>query len=183
MLSISPGREGMCPKFIPNFWKVEKKTVSHFIASWKDCWSWVKRALTFVFVPFAAATAAKSLQSYQTLCDPIDSSLPGSSAHGIFQARVLEWVAIAFSGLFCSPQASVTDTFGTTGLLLLSFIFSSFQEILFSLPSFNENQVHFLSLSSVSITRHLWENSWCIFYYVRYIRGLKRLKLTYRTSH
>lgn len=37
--SISPGREGMCPKFIPNFWKVEKKTVSHFIATWKDCWS------------------------------------------------------------------------------------------------------------------------------------------------
>ena len=32
-----------------------------------------------------------------TLCDPIDCSLPGSSVHGIFQARVLEWVAIAFS--------------------------------------------------------------------------------------
>ena len=33
-----------------------------------------------------------------TLCDPMDCSLPGSSAHGIFQARVLEWGAIAFSG-------------------------------------------------------------------------------------
>ena len=32
-----------------------------------------------------------------TLSDPMDYSLPGSSAHGIFQARVLEWVAIAFS--------------------------------------------------------------------------------------
>ena len=32
-----------------------------------------------------------------TLCDPIDYSLPGSSVHGIFQARVLEWVAISFS--------------------------------------------------------------------------------------
>ena len=31
-----------------------------------------------------------------TLCDPMDCSLPGSSAHGIFQARVLEWGAIAF---------------------------------------------------------------------------------------
>ena len=31
------------------------------------------------------------------LCDPIDCSLPGSSVHGIFQARVLEWVAISFS--------------------------------------------------------------------------------------
>ena len=36
-------------------------------------------------------------QSYLTLCDPMDCSLPGSSVHGIFQARVLEWVAIAFS--------------------------------------------------------------------------------------
>ena len=33
---------------------------------------------------------------YQTLCDPIDCSLPGFSVHGISQARVLEWVAISF---------------------------------------------------------------------------------------
>ena len=45
----------------------------------------------------AAAAAAKSLQSCPPLCDPIDGSLPGSSIHGIFQARVLEWGAIAFS--------------------------------------------------------------------------------------
>jgi len=44
-----------------------------------------------------AAAAAKSLQSCPTLCDPIDGSPPGSSVHGIFQARVLEWGAIAFS--------------------------------------------------------------------------------------
>ena len=36
-------------------------------------------------------------QSCQTLSDPMDCSLPGSSVHGIFQARVLEWGAIAFS--------------------------------------------------------------------------------------
>ena len=47
---------------------------------------------------FAAAdAAAKSLQSCPTLCDPRDSSPPGSSVHGIFQAKVLEWGAIAFS--------------------------------------------------------------------------------------
>ena len=34
-----------------------------------------------------------------TLSDPMDCSLPGSSVHGIFQARVLEWGAIAFSGI------------------------------------------------------------------------------------
>ena len=36
-------------------------------------------------------------QSCPTLCNPIDGLLPGSSVHGIFQARVLEWGAIAFS--------------------------------------------------------------------------------------
>ena len=38
-------------------------------------------------------------QSCPTLSDPMDCSLPGSSVHGIFQARVLEWRAIAFSDL------------------------------------------------------------------------------------
>ena len=45
----------------------------------------------------AAATAAKSLQSCPTLCDPIDGSPLGSSVPGILQARTLEWVAISFS--------------------------------------------------------------------------------------
>ena len=45
----------------------------------------------------AAATAAKSLQSCPTLCDPTDSSPPGSPVPGILQARTLEWVAISFS--------------------------------------------------------------------------------------
>ena len=40
---------------------------------------------------------AKSLQSCLTLCDPIDSSPPGSPVPGILQARTLEWVAISFS--------------------------------------------------------------------------------------
>ena len=38
-------------------------------------------------------------QSCLTRSDPMDCSLPGSSVHGIFQARVLEWSAIAFSGM------------------------------------------------------------------------------------
>ena len=38
-------------------------------------------------------------QSYPTLSDPMDCSLPGSSTHGIFQARVVQWGAIAFSAI------------------------------------------------------------------------------------
>ena len=55
----------------------------------------LKRTNTVYKVP--AATAAKSLQSCPTLCDPIDGSPLGSSVPGISQARVLEWVAISFS--------------------------------------------------------------------------------------
>ena len=45
---------------------------------------------------YAAAAAAKSLQSCPTLCDPIDGSPPGSPVPGILQARTLEWVDISF---------------------------------------------------------------------------------------
>ena len=48
-------------------------------------------------VKWKTASAAKSLQSCPTLCDPIDSSPPGSPVPGILQARTLEWVAISFS--------------------------------------------------------------------------------------
>ena len=44
-----------------------------------------------------AAAAARSLQSCPTLCDPLDSSPPGSAVPGILQARILEWIAISFS--------------------------------------------------------------------------------------
>ena len=52
-------------------------------------------AITTLLMVYAAA--AKSLQSYPTLCDPIDSSPPGSAVPGILKARTLEWVAISFS--------------------------------------------------------------------------------------
>ena len=66
----------------------------------------------FIFVPYISsgisiktvtilvvmlAAAAKSLQSWPTLCDPLDGSPPGSPVPGILQARTLEWVAISFS--------------------------------------------------------------------------------------
>ena len=51
----------------------------------------------FLNTIIAAATAAKSLQSCPTLCDPIDGRPSGSPVPGILQARTLEWVAISFS--------------------------------------------------------------------------------------
>ena len=54
---------------------------------------------TFRSFLLGAAAAAKSLQSCLTLCNSIDGSPPGSPVPGIFQARTLEWVAIAFSNV------------------------------------------------------------------------------------
>ena len=50
------------------------------------------------------STESEVAQSCPTLCNPIDCSPPGSSAHGIFQARVLEWVAISFSRGSSQPR-------------------------------------------------------------------------------
>ena len=52
--------------------------------------------LFFCFLKFII-TESEVTQSCLTFCDPMDRYLPGSSAHGIFQAKVLEWVAISFS--------------------------------------------------------------------------------------
>ena len=52
------------------------------------------------YVINAAVASAESLQSCLTLCDPIDSSPPGSPVPGILQARTLEWVAISFSSVW-----------------------------------------------------------------------------------
>ena len=62
-------------------------------------------------------------QSCPTLSDPIDCSLPGSSIHGIFQTRVLEWGAIAFSGpegwgSSIPPLPSFSLQFGRFGAIL-----------------------------------------------------------------
>ena len=54
-------------------------------------------SLSYSLLRLSPAAAAKSLQSCPTLCDPIDSSSPGSPIPGILQARTLEWVAISFS--------------------------------------------------------------------------------------
>ena len=55
-------------------------------------WNWV-----FFVIGESKVKWSEVAQSCPTLRDPMDCSLPGSSAHGIFQARTLEWVAIAFS--------------------------------------------------------------------------------------
>ena len=66
-------------------------------------------------------------QSCLTLSDLVDCSLPGSSVHGIFQARVLEWVAIAFSIV----EASMWLIFVCASNILESNVYSLIVEILY----------------------------------------------------
>ena len=75
-----------------------------FFCSWTHPWTFsllLSRYFSHLYPSFKyhlyAAAAAKSRQSCPTLCDPIDSSPPGSPIPGILQARTREWVAISFS--------------------------------------------------------------------------------------
>ena len=79
-----------------------------------------------IIVTFFKLTSIKAwgkvkLLSYvcPTFCDPMDSSLPGSTVHGIFQARILEWVAVSFSRRSFQPR-DWTQVFRIVLLLLLS---------------------------------------------------------------
>ena len=85
-------------------------------------------------------------QSYPTLSDPMDCSLPGSSIHGIFQARVLEWGAIAFSTrrlneAFFYKQERISIPEGPTGSFLISkYLLLSLAEVSIQGEYFNQLQ-------------------------------------------
>ena len=79
-------------------------------------------------IHLAVAAAAKSLHSCLTRSDPMDGSLPGSSIHGIFQARTLELGAIAFSGSTWLPIHNFIWPY-------LYFLLGYFVEKTFSFPS------------------------------------------------
>ena len=57
-----------------------------------------------VYISKLVESESEVAQSCPTLCDPMDCSLPGSSIHGILQARILEWVAISFSRGSSQPR-------------------------------------------------------------------------------
>ena len=78
-------------------------------------------------------------QSCLTLSDPMDCSLPGSAVHGIFQARVLEWGAIAFSNITSQYSANqkitvlyciILSTSQVWAIISLTFLFSIYKSYL-----------------------------------------------------
>ena len=83
----------------PSSWKSLRSVLSlchcRHGAQWLDYWA---------FICSASSYCAKSLQSCLTLCDPMNGSPPGSSVHGILQARILEWVAMLSSRGSSQPR-------------------------------------------------------------------------------
>ena len=73
--------------------------------SWEACFSFLARRKEGLII-----------QSCLTLCDPMDWGLPGSSVHGILQARILEWVAVSFSRRSSQPR-DLTQVSCTAGRL------------------------------------------------------------------
>ena len=114
-----------------SMWKMDEArdgSISCWIRSWtrEEGTSWIRN--TLLDLRSAESHLLSSLKHYKgkrrevaqscpTLSDPMDCSPPGSSIHGIFQARVLEWGAIAFSGNIIS-----------LGVIAASLIFSNISE-------------------------------------------------------
>ena len=88
-------------------------------------------------------------QSCLTLCDPMDCSLPSSSIHGTFQARVLEWVAIAFSIAFTSNLYKSVGQYQYNFIMKRSLPNSS----IFGGLKVKENESHSVSLGLFAIPR------------------------------
>ena len=114
-VDIIPYKETRPPSFYKHLWHLccDNNVFFFFILTLKkSCFTFVYvftlhvcHYLTLcVCVCVCVCTCAKSLQSRPALCHPVDYSPPGSSAHGTLQARILEWVAIAFSRASSRPR-------------------------------------------------------------------------------
>ena len=69
-----------------------------------ECWCEILYVASSLFL-----CVCECMQSCLTVCDPMDCSLAGSSVHGIFQARILEWVAISYSRGSSQPRIELTS--------------------------------------------------------------------------
>ena len=78
---------------------IQKTSISHVSLDFK-----------FICRILLSESESEVAQSCPTLHDPVDCSLPGSSVHGIFQARVLEWVATAYACYCFRIQTTLNNT-------------------------------------------------------------------------
>ena len=107
-------------------------------------------------------------QSCPTLSDPMDCSLPGSSVHGIFQARVLEWVAIDFSKLLLETSKITCFPLGNFNLDLHDSIYIEFNKLCEFKISNKERKIQWVTVSKMVTNLYLQEDQIKIIKYVNY---------------
>ena len=113
----------------------------------------------FLFQCMKVKNESEVTQSCPTLSDPMDCSLTGSSVHGIFQARVLEWGAIAFSILkqgTCKTKQGESVVFRENSAFMKEIIIIYFAIIMvFNIKFLKSNQTGSqISYADLAITKH-----------------------------
>ena len=100
-----------------------------------------------------AAAAAKSLQSCPTLCDPMDCSLPNSSVYGIFQVRILEWVAISSFQGSSWPRDRICISYGSCIGRQILYRLSHLRKLTWE---------RLMGKSNTSLITHIYGSCFCI---------------------
>ena len=104
------------------------------------------KAMVFPVVTYGCESEVT--QSCPTVCDPTDGSLLGSAVHGIFQARILEWIAIAFTHPYMTIEKNIALTRWTFVVKVMSLLFN----MLSRCHSFSsKEQVSFNFMAAVTI--------------------------------
>ena len=96
----------------PAFSTLSSLVTSRFCLYAQLLWTWLSLSPSgpqlhfcpYPLHPVLACCCCLAFKLCPTLCNPVDCSLPGSSVHGIFQVRILEWVAISFSRRNSQPR-------------------------------------------------------------------------------
>ena len=96
-ITLSPGLVNLIFVPFPMISDGDGGAIWEHSKEWRNVRTYVSQVISIIFLLVP--------QMCPTICDPVDCSPPGSSVHGIFQARVLEWVAISFSRESSWPRA------------------------------------------------------------------------------
>ena len=81
-----------------------QKSLQILIPLWLELNHKIANSNMNIKVRYLIVQVSKVVQSCLTVCDPMDCSLPRSSVHGVSQARILEWVALSYSGGSSQPR-------------------------------------------------------------------------------
>ena len=111
-------------------------------------------------LPKVIYSESEVAQSCPTLRDPMDCSLPGSCIHGILQARVLEWVAIAFSIIQCNSYQTTNGIFHRTRTNNFTVCMKT-QKILNSQSNLEKNGIGGINLPYFRLYYRVIKTEWC----------------------